>query len=50
MKESLLDNIDSGNEVNSESEEDVLSTLILERIVAYLDNPNCNSHTKNEGE
>jgi len=46
----LLDSIDSGNEADSESEEDVPATYILEPIVVYLDNPDCNNHAENESE
>jgi len=49
-KESLLDNVDSGNETDSESEEDAPPTLIFEPMVAYLDNPDYNNPIKNEGE
>ena len=49
-KESLPDNVDSSNEVDSESEEDAPATLIFEPIVAYLDNLDSNNPTENEGE
>ena len=36
LKQSLLDHVDSGNEVDSESEEDAPATVSIEPIVAYL--------------
>jgi len=50
VKESLPDNVDSSNEVDSESEEDAPATLIFEPIVAYLDNLDSNNPAENEGE
>jgi len=50
MKEPLTNNIDSGNEADTESEEDVPATFIMEPIVAYLDGPGCNNPAENEGE
>ena len=41
---------DSGNVVDSESEEDAPATLIFKPMVAYLENPDCNNPTENEGE
>jgi len=47
----LLSNDDgSGNKVNSESKEDASATFILEPIIAYLDDPDCNYPAENEGE
>ena len=37
-KEMLLEDDDSGNEADSESEEDTLATLAFKPIVAYLNN------------
>ena len=48
-KESLPDNDDSGNEVDSESEADVPSILINEPIIASL-NPQYNAPSEDEGE
>ena len=42
-KESMLDNDDSGNEADSESETDMPAILIGEPIVACLNNPQCNT-------
>jgi len=50
VKEPLPDHVDSGNEVGSESEEDVLASFILEPIIAYFDDPDCNNPVENEGE
>ena len=36
LKQSLLDDLDSGNEADSESEEDVPATISIEPIVVYL--------------
>jgi len=49
-KESLTDNVDNGNEADSELEEDTLATLILEPMVAYLDNSDCNDPAENKSE
>ena len=45
----MPDKVDSDNEADSESEEDVPASLIFEPMVAYLDNPDCNNPIKNEG-
>ena len=37
VKEPLPDNVDSGNEADSKSEEDAPDTISVEPIVAYLD-------------
>ena len=50
VKKPLPYDIDSGNEVNSESEEDMPATFVLEPIVAYLNNPDSNDSTKNDGD
>ena len=49
LKQSLPDD-DDGNEADSESEEDTLTTFSIELIVAYLNHPDCNNLTKNECE
>ena len=46
----MPDDVDSGNEADSETEEDAPATINMESIVAYLDNFNCNNLTKNLGE
>ena len=50
VKESLPYNVNSANEADSESKEDVPATLIFEPKVAYPDNPDCNNFVENEGE
>ena len=50
VKQSLPNDVDSGNEVNSESEEDAPATFSIEPIVAFLNDPDCNYPTENEGE
>jgi len=50
VKEPLPDDINSGNEADSESEEDAPATFSMKPIIAYLDDPDCNNHVKNEGE
>jgi len=50
VKEPFPYDIDSGNEANSQSEEDMLATFALEPIVAYLNNLGCNDSTKNDGD
>ena len=50
VKESLPNDIDSGNEVDSKSEEDAPDTFILEPIIVYLDDPDCNNPAENESE
>ena len=49
-KEPLLDNDDSGNEADSESEGDTPATLIDEPIVACFNNPQCNTHSEDDDE
>jgi len=46
----LPDDIDSGNEANSESGEDESAIFSIEPIVAYLDDFDCNNLAKNEDE
>ena len=46
----MPDDIDSGNETDSESKEDTPATFAMELIVAYLDDLNCNDPTKKEDE
>jgi len=51
LKQSLSDDdVNSGNEVDSESEEDVPATISVEPIIAYLDDFDCNNPVENEGE
>jgi len=50
VKEPLPDNIDSDNEVDSESEEDMPATFVMEPIVTYLNDPNCNDFAENDSE
>jgi len=50
LKQSLPDDVDSGNEMDSESKEDVPATLSIEPIMAYLNDYDCNDHADNEGE
>jgi len=50
VKKPLPDDIDSGNEADSESEEDAQATFSMEPIVAYLDEPDCNNPAENENE
>ena len=50
MKQSLPDDVDSGNEADSESEKNALVTFSIEPILAYLDDLDCNNLAKNEGE
>jgi len=49
VKEPLPDDIDSGNETDSESEEDILATFSIEPIVAYLHDLDCNNSVENNG-
>ena len=49
LKQSLADDIDSGNKADSESEEDAQATII-EPIVAHLNDYVCNYPAENEGE
>ena len=46
----LPDDIDSGNETNSKSGEDLEVSFDEEPIVAYLNNPDCNNSTDNGDE
>jgi len=46
----LPDDIDSGNEADSELEEGALATLSTKPIIAYLDDLDCNNHAENEVE
>jgi len=49
-KELLLEDDDSGNEADSELEEDTLATLDFKPIVAYFNNPQCNNSIEHDGE
>ena len=50
LKEPLPDNDDSGNEANSESKGDTLSTLVGEPIVACFSNPQYNNPSEDDDE
>ena len=50
VKEPWPDDIDSGNVVDSESEEDMAATFAIEPIIAYLNDPYCNDSAENNGE
>ena len=50
MEQLLPNDVDSGNETDSESEEDVPATISIEPIVVYLNDYDCNDPTENEGE
>jgi len=50
VKQSLPDDIDSGNEADSKSREDELAIFTIELIVDYLDNFVCNNRAEKEGE
>jgi len=50
VKEPLPNDVDSCNEVNSKSKEDLAAIFTLELIIAYLDDPDCNNPAENEGE
>ena len=50
LKQSLPDDLDSGNEADSELEEDVPATISIEPIVTYLNDFDCNNPAENEGE
>jgi len=50
LKQSLPDDVDGGNEADSESEEDASATISVEPIVAYLDDFDCNNSVENESE
>jgi len=49
-QEQLPDDIDSGNEANSESEEDMPATFTMEPTVAYLNDHDCNDFAENDDE
>ena len=49
-KESLPDDDDSGNDADSKSEADMPAILSGEPIIAYLNNPQCNTPSEDEGE
>jgi len=49
-KELLLEDDDSGNETDSESEEDTPTTFACEPIVAYLNDPQCNNPIGDDNE
>jgi len=50
IKKSLPDDIDSGNEADSESGEDPTVSFDEETIIAYLVDPDCNNSTDNSDE
>ena len=50
VKEPFPDNIDSDNKADSKLEEDMPAIFIMELIVAYLNDHDCNDSTKNDGE
>ena len=47
MKQSLPDDVESGNEADSESKEDAPTTISIESVVAYLNNFDCNNPAEN---
>jgi len=49
-KEQLLEDDDSGNEADLESEEDTSATLAFKPIVAYLNDPQCNNPIGDDNE
>jgi len=49
-KEPLLEGNDSGNEPDSEPEEDVPTTFAFKSIVAYLNDPGCNNFIEDDDE
>ena len=49
-KEQLLEDDDSGNEADSESEEDTPATVASKPIIAYLNDPQCNNPIGNDDE
>jgi len=49
-KESLPEDDDSGNEADSESEEETQATLACEPIVVYFNNPQCNNPIADDDE
>jgi len=46
----LLDDDDSGNEADLESEEDTPATFAFKPIVAYFNDPECNDPNEDDGE
>jgi len=48
VKKPLLDDIDSGNEADSESGDDPTKTFDEEPIVAYFNDHNCNNSAEND--
>jgi len=50
VKEPLPEDVDSGNEADSEPEENTPATFSFKPIVAYLNDPECNNPTENDGE
>jgi len=46
----LLEDDNSVNEVDSESEEDTPATLAFKPIVAYFNDPKCNNPIEDDGE
>ena len=46
----MLEDDDSGNEADSESQEDTPATFACEPIVAYLNNPQCNNPVGDDDE
>jgi len=49
-KEPLPKDVDSGNEVDSEAEENTPATFAFKLIVAYLSDPECNNPTEHDCE
>jgi len=49
-KKPLLEDDDSSNEADSESEEDIPATFTFKSIVAYFNNPKCNNPNEDDGE
>jgi len=49
-KEPLPDDIDNGNEADSESEKETTATFVMEPLVANLDDLYCNNTIENDGE
>ena len=49
-KEPLLEDVDSGNEADSEPKENMPATFAFKPIVAYLNDPECNNPTEDDGE
>ena len=46
----MLDDDDSGNEADLESEEDTPATFAFKPIVAYFNDPECNDPNEDDGE